>query len=588
MRPAKKYILINTLIALAVLITYSLVAVARFQDEQQNEAARELERSLATMKELLAAKGELRKVNGTLMAGDYVINGNYEIPDIIEEIFEGAATIFLDDVRISTNIRTSDGKRATGTRLQGPPYQTVIKEGRRFTGEALILGVPYLTVYEPIRDQNGKLIGILFAGVKKSVLIVTLHHLKTQLYLLLLVLILVMAIPAILITRLTSREEEARHAQVKFLQTLMDTIPNPIFYKDIHGRFLGCNKATENALGVPREQLIGKTVADVIGGEPGEIHRRTDDEVISKSEIQMYEAKLTLKDGNLHDVVFYKAAFPDAVKGVGGIIGTFVDVTDIKNFERALREEAESRCLHVAALAEKDKMLMQQNRQAVMGEMIGNIAHQWRQPLNTLALIFQELLITYQGGGFTEEYLATRTGRIKDLIHHMSETVDEFTKFFRPGKAAAPFMPSQVITRTLGLIEASMKNIEIEIRMNVTADAEVVGYSNEYSQVILNVIMNARDTFCEREIPLPRIIRIDVTTSAASSLVTITDNAGGIPDNILAHIFDSYFTTKESTGTGIGLYLARTIIEKNMNGILSGQNTVDGAAFRIEVPLKGS
>ena len=120
---AKKYILINTLIALLVLLSSSIVAIARFQREQQNQARQNVERSLATMKELIAAKGELRRVNGRLLAGDYLINDNFEIPDRVGEIFGGAATIFLGDTRISTNIRTSDGKRATGTKLIGPPYR---------------------------------------------------------------------------------------------------------------------------------------------------------------------------------------------------------------------------------------------------------------------------------------------------------------------------------------------------------------------------------------------------------------------------------------------------------------------------------
>ena len=588
MGPAKKYILLNTLIAFVVLLAYSIVTITHFHQEQKYDAILNLERSLASMKELLSAKGELRAVNGKLLAGDYVINGNFEIPDKIGEIFGGAATIFLHDVRISTNIRNSDGNRATGTKLDGPVYQAVINEGRQYRGKATILGMPYLTAYDPIKDSNGELIGVVFTGVQKSELIAAFRHLKTQLYLLFLAFTLAMVIPAMFITHLTSREEETRQAQVNFLQTLIDTIPNPVFYKDIQGRFLGCNKAMESALGLPREQFIGRTVTDLFGDTASEIHRRMDDEVLDTGEIKTYEANITLKNGKTHDVIFYKAVFPGAENGARGIIGTFVDLTEIKNIERALREETEARYRHLAALDEKDKMLTQQNRQTVMGEMIGNISHQWRQPLNTLALISQEMMFTFDAGGFTREYLEARTAKIGDLIQHMSETVDEFTKFFRPEKAAVLFMPSQIITRAIGLIDANMKNMQIEIRMNAVSDAEVLGYPNEYSQVILNIVMNARDAFYFRDIPLPRTIEIDITTIDNTSVVTITDNAGGISEENLERIFESYFTTKEATGTGIGLYLARTIIEKNMHGRLSGQNSGNGASFRIEVPLKNS
>lgn len=586
MGPAKKYILINTLIAFVVLLAYSIVTITHFHQEQQKDAILNLERSLASMKELLSAKGEFRVENGKLLAGDYVINGNFEIPDKIGEIFGGAATIFLHDTRISTNIRNSDGNRATGTRLEGPPYEAVINEGRQFRGEATILGMPYLTAYDPIVDSNGELIGIVFTGVQKREVIAAFRHLKTQLYLLLLAFTLAMVIPAMFITHLTSREEETRQAQVRFLQTLMDTIPNPVFYKDIQGRFLGCNKAMENALGLPREQLIGMTVTDLFGATASEIHCRMDDEVLDTGEIKTYEANITLKNGKTHDVIFYKAVFPGAENGAGGIIGTFVDLTEIKNIEKALREETEARYRHAAALDEKDKMLRQQNRQAVMGEMIGNISHQWRQPLNTLALISQEMVIIFDAGGFTREYLVERTAKIGGLIQHMSETVDEFTKFFRPEKAAVPFTPNQIIAQSIGLIDENMKNMQIEIWMNVISDAEVLGYPNEYSQVVLNIIMNARDAFYFRNIPLPRTIDIEISAMENKSVVTITDNAGGISEENLERIFESYFTTKEATGTGIGLYLARTIIEKNMHGRLSGHNTPHGASFRIEVPLK--
>ena len=272
-----------------------------------------------------------------------------------------------------------------------------------------------------------------------------------------------------------------------------------------------------------------------------------DAEVLQNRQIKRYEAQLILQDGELHDVIFYKAVFPNFRNEAGGIIGTFVDLTEVRKIERALREETEARCRDIAALEEKDKMLRLQNRQAVMGEMIGNISHQWRQPLNVLALISQEMVITYEDGGFTKQYLEARTAKIAELVDHMSETISDFTNFFRPEKVALPFMPSLVIARALGLVEASMKNMHINIRLNVEDDAEVIGYPNEYSQVILNIIMNSRDAFCFRDVPLPRTIDIDVSTSPDFSLVTITDNAGGISEDVLGRMFDSYFTTKEST-----------------------------------------
>jgi PAS domain S-box-containing protein len=248
-----------------------------------------------------------------------------------------------------------------------------------------------------------------------------------------------------------------------------------------------------------------------------------------------------------------------------------------------LKIETVERVQAVETLREKEQMLIQQSRQAAMGEMIGNIAHQWRQPLNTLGLTVQQLLLFYDMDGFTREFLENSVGKSMELIKHMSQTIDDFRNYFRPDKEKIEFKVQEAINSTLSLIEDSFKSQHIGVEL-VTADDQVIhGYRNEYAQVILNIMNNARDALTEREIQEPKVW-LTIGSENGRAIVTIADNAGGIPEEIMGKIFDPYFTTKgPKTGTGVGLFMSKTIIEKNMGGRLTVQNTDNGAVFRIEV-----
>ncbi len=251
--------------------------------------------------------------------------------------------------------------------------------------------------------------------------------------------------------------------------------------------------------------------------------------------------------------------------------------------ERALHTETTERLRLVEALRTKQQQFMQQSRHAAMGGMIGNIAHQWRQPLNTLALTIQCLQMDYNNGNFCKQDLDSSVGISMDLIQHMSRTIDDFTDFFRPDKEKVSFNVLTEISKTLTLIKAVFSEQQIKIVINQTGDPVTYGHPNEYSQVLLNILINARDAFSSRKTANPEVV-INLFTEDGKSVVTITDNAGGIPEDIINKVFDPYFTTKEADkGTGVGLYMSKIIIEKNMGGKLGVRNTVDGTEFRIEV-----
>jgi two-component system CheB/CheR fusion protein len=260
------------------------------------------------------------------------------------------------------------------------------------------------------------------------------------------------------------------------------------------------------------------------------------------------------------------------------------EITERERAEQALRAETSKRIQAVEELRVREQMLMQQNRQAAMGEMIGNIAHQWRQPLNTLGLIIQELPMSYDAGMLTSEDLEASVSKAKQVIYHMSQTIDDFRNFFRPDKEKVPFNVNDIVARTVSLIDGSLREQRIKIEISAQEAISIHGYPNEYSQVILNILINARDAFAERKADGPRIVLVRLFREDDKAVLTITDNAGGIAAEIMEKIFEPYFTTKgPDKGTGVGLFMSKTIIEKNMGGRLSACNSGNGTEFRIEV-----
>jgi signal transduction histidine kinase len=170
-----------------------------------------------------------------------------------------------------------------------------------------------------------------------------------------------------------------------------------------------------------------------------------------------------------------------------------------------------------------------------------------------------------------------------ETINHMSKTIDDFRNFFRPDKEKTDFRILEMIEKTISLLAGSLKAQQIRTAVFPACDPVVNGYPNEFSQVLLNIMVNARDAFVTRNVAGPTIT-IEIGTEGVRCVVTITDNAGGIPEEIIDKIFDPYFTTKgPDKGTGVGLYMSKTIIEKNMGGTLSARNVDGGAQFRIEV-----
>jgi len=253
----------------------------------------------------------------------------------------------------------------------------------------------------------------------------------------------------------------------------------------------------------------------------------------------------------------------------------------------ALNNNLEQRIAEtVSQLRQQDDLLIQQNRMAAMGELLNNIAHQWRQPLNNIAVYIQTMQFLHKTGDLSDEEMDQDIKAVMEILQYMSQTINDFRDFFvRDRVNAREFVLAPTIAKALTLVmpALSANNIRTEFLKDDREDLRITGYPNEFVQVLMNILYNAKDILLERQVSNPQI-EIMLKRENGKIVTSIRDNGGGIDQQALPHIFDPYFTTKgPDKGTGIGLYMSKTIIEKNMGGSLTARNTAVGAEFRIEL-----
>ncbi len=267
-----------------------------------------------------------------------------------------------------------------------------------------------------------------------------------------------------------------------------------------------------------------------------------------------------------------------------------INKTLLEHKERVRRKEQDlkdlNNSLHVkiqkalSEAKEKDRAMLHQSRLARMGEMLSMISHQWRQPLNQLNSIMMELEIRVLFKKATDSFLLLCVKDATKTIQFMSKSMEDFKNFYKPKKDKEYFYVSVACKDAVSLTKESLKSAKVKLDFIIKDDLKINGYKREYSQVILNLLLNARDALASNDIEKKSITLI-VDSRDGFSIVTIKDNAGGIKKDIIDLIFEPYFSTKKIQGTGLGLYMSKMIIEKNMEGKLSVKNNDFGAVFEI-------
>ena len=250
--------------------------------------------------------------------------------------------------------------------------------------------------------------------------------------------------------------------------------------------------------------------------------------------------------------------------------------------QHILNEELEIRVKEeVEKNRKKDQQLIEQSRLAQMGEMISMIAHQWRQPITAISMGTNNILLDIELDTINNDTLKDNIEDISNTMQELSKTIDDFRNFYKPDKESVSKKLEDVVKKSLNIIKTSLLNNDINIIEEYKSNEEIKLYDNEMIHVIINILQNAQDNFQENNI---KEAYIKITTD--NRTISICDNGGGIPENIMGKIFDPYFSTKkEKNGTGLGLYMSKTIVEEHHNGKLTVVNTDDGVCFKIELGI---
>lgn len=250
----------------------------------------------------------------------------------------------------------------------------------------------------------------------------------------------------------------------------------------------------------------------------------------------------------------------------------------LDNLEERIKQEIKQR-------TQKEQLLIQQSKLATMGEMIGNIAHQWRQPLSEVNSILMRLQVKKEHNDLSEAVFTRSIEECEIILSHMSNTISDFQNFFKPSKEKAYFSLQEACKNASFIISSSLKHSHIDFIMDIEQEAQILGYPREFSQAILNLLSNAKNVLIDKDIKNP-FIKLTIAKGKKYALVSVEDNAGGFKEDLKERIFEPYFTTKHAKqGTGIGLYMCKTIIEKNMEGFLEVKNTENGALFVVKLGL---
>jgi len=303
------------------------------------------------------------------------------------------------------------------------------------------------------------------------------------------------------------------------------------------------------------------------------------------------EEKLVALDGS----IFYAEVANTSVM-IDDTVSVMVmirDITKEKHYKERLKELNHNLEIRVESelkqRREQEQLLIQQSKLASMGEMIGAIAHQWRQPLNALALHIQDIADARDFGELDDAYLKRTVQQSMKQINYMSATIDDFRNYFKSSKEKHSFNLIRSIEDVLNIMGTQMKHhgIATELKMNLAcADATVYGYENELKQVLINIVNNAKDAIDESGKNNGKVT-IEIRSEAKDVVNIISDSGVGIAPAIREKIFDPYFTTKEQgKGTGIGLYMAKTIIEQNMGGKLVLMENQGMTSFKITLPFE--
>ncbi len=365
------------------------------------------------------------------------------------------------------------------------------------------------------------------------------------------------------------------------LQTVIEEADSGIGVMDLMGNFLEVNQVYCDLLGYDREELLQLNCVKLTKHKDRKHAKNILEHAKKDAKISKAKKTCIKKDGSDIYLELSLTLLP-SMKEFAAVINSLEETKQLeelnKNLWNKVREE-------VSKNREKEKTMLHQSRLAQMGEMISMIAHQWRQPLSAISATCADLETKIMFNKYEKELFQEKLGNISGYSQHLSKTIDDFRDFYKSNKEKRLILPEEIFNSALNIVGASIENKNIEIQKDFICNEDISTYPNELKQVVLNLIKNAEDALLEKDIKNPIIILKTLKDKKYISLI-VSDNAGGVPEEIIDNIFDPYFTTKEKRdGTGLGLYMSKIIIEDHCKGLIEVKNSDLGAIFNIKIPL---
>jgi PAS domain S-box-containing protein len=415
------------------------------------------------------------------------------------------------------------------------------------------------------------------------------------------------------ITERKQIEVSMKQSEEKF-RTLFESASDALFIVNLEGLILDVNAIAYERLGYTREELLSLHLSQL---DPPSFAAMIPERMKRLRQFGRvaFESAHVRKDGSVMPVEINAKTM--GLNGKPVIFSVIRDITERKQAEQALQEKTRqledlTRNLEkkveeeIAIRMKNERMMMQQSKLAAMGEMLGAISHQWRQPLNVVGLIVQRIEDAHARGKLDSAYLAETVEKAMSQILHMSKAIEDFRGFYKPDKEKTLFDAMRAVGDVLSLVSAQLaadniiyrltchtheRTFENEADIVFCSENAVEGFKNEFEHAILNLVNNARDAIIEKKArggiaaSERGLLSFDFYDANDRVIIKVSDNGGGIPPEAMGSIFDPYFTTKEtSKGTGLGLYLSKVIVEDHMQGKLSADNTEGGVIFTIELP----
>jgi PAS domain S-box-containing protein len=382
-----------------------------------------------------------------------------------------------------------------------------------------------------------------------------------------------------------------------FLRALLDNIPNPVFYKDTKGVFLGCNNAFLQAFGKTSTDIIGKKICEIFSIENCRQIIQKDEEIISSKQIQSFELEFQYADGLIHNIIINQSPFSQSDGTLGGLVGIMIDISEIKQIQHELEQwniQLNKRVSEELKKVEKQRqMLIQKSKLESLGQLAAGITHEMNQPLTAITMGLENILFHLKSEDITKHYLENKIGTILENIQRINRIIDHVKTFSRNQQNArfTRMNLNEAIQGALLLLKSqfSERNIHFNLQLH-PEPLYFLGDRFKVEQVVINLLNNSKDALEQKA--HNQSLNFNKTIAIRSFIINsnnigmeIEDNGTGIPPQLLDHIFEPFFTTKEiNKGTGLGLSIVYGIIEELKGNIEVKSEFGEGTCFTCEFP----